>query len=138
MNKILKKTIKATKKLRRKGLIYIGDNINLKAEVNSQFIATIVEGLNIFMEEAKYEVLKNNKERLLHELVISGFRRDDLIYNFSFDFKMSIIKEFIDIEDPELVDGMYYFITNYGNLRELYRKALIQIKEEKFKNLIFN
>ena len=114
MNEILKETISAAKKLQRKGIINIGDNINLKGEVNYQVIAAIAEELNIFMDKEEYETLKYHKEKLLDELVISGFREEDLICNFSVDFKTNIIKEFIDLEDPTLIDGIYYFMDNYS------------------------
>lgn len=137
MNKILKETIRSAKKLQRKGIIYIGDNIALKGEINYQVIAIIVEDLDISMDKGKYETLKNDKEKLLYETVFSSFSKDDLIYNFSSDFKMNIIKEFIDLEAPILIDGIYHFMDNYENLRKLYEKALIQIEDGKFTNFIF-
>lgn len=138
MDKILKETIRTAKSLQRKGFIYLDDSIDIEVEVNNQVIATIVEDLNILMDEEKYETLKGDKEKLLHEIVISSFVEDDLIYSFSDDyFKMNIIKEFIDLEDPALIGDTYCFITNYERLRELYEKALIQIKEGKFQNYIF-
>ena len=137
MNEILKETISAAKKLQRKGIINIGDNINLKGEVNYQVIAAIAEELNIFMDKEEYETLKYHKEKLLDELVISGFREEDLICNFSVDFKTNIIKEFIDLEDPTLIDGIYYFMDNCENLRKLYGKAIIQIEDGKFTNFTF-
>lgn len=137
MNKILKETIRAAKKLQSKGIIYVGDNINLKGEVNYQVIAAIVEDLNISMDEERYGTLKNDKEKLLNEIVFSGFSEEDLIYDYSEDFKNNIIKEFIDLEDPTLIDGIYYFMDNWENLRKLYEKALTQIEDGKFTNFIF-
>ncbi|MBC8059967.1 MAG: hypothetical protein H7Y18_04800 [Clostridiaceae bacterium] len=132
MNKIIKETIKTAKGLQRKGIIYLDDSIDIGAEANYQVIAAIVVDLNILMDEEKYEALKSDKEKLLQEIVLSSSCEDDLIYGFSDDFKMHIIKQFIDLENPELIWGTYCFITNFVKLQELHEKALIQIKEEKF------
>ena len=53
--------------------------INIGEAVNHQVMATIVEDLNIFMEEEQYKILKNDKKKLLHELALSSFGEDDLI-----------------------------------------------------------
>ena len=137
MNKGLKEAIRTAEELQRKGILYLDDSIDIGEKLNYQVIATIVGYLSIFMDEEKYEVLKNDKKKLLYKLALSSFGESDLIYNFSTDFKITIINEFINLDDPELIEGTCFFSTNYGKLQELYEKALIQIEEGKFENIIF-
>ena len=86
------------------------------------------------MDRERYEALKNDKQKLLHEIIVSSIGNDDLIYNFSDDFKMAIIKQFIVLDDQELILGTYCFITNYGKIQELYSRYVINMH---FKKLDF-
>lgn len=89
------------------------------------------------MDEKTYEILKDDKEKLIYEIVISSLGQDDLIYSLSENFKINLIKKFIVLDNPELICGTYCFITNIVEPTMLYEKALIQIKEKKFRNIIF-
>lgn len=136
MNKNLKKTIKIAKKLQRKELLYINDSIGLEAEPNYQIVASIVESFNLGMNKKNYHLI-NNKEDLIHELAISSFKEDELISEIDIELMEYIIKEYIDIKDPVLIGDSYVFTTRMDKLQNLYKIALKQIEEGKFKNYIF-
>ena len=67
------------------------------------------------MDVQKYEALKSDKEKLLQEIVLSSFCEDDLIYSFSDDFKMNIIKQFIDLDDPAV--GQHFLSGTNSTLK---------------------
>lgn len=137
MGKKLKEVILTAKKLQRKQILYINDSIDLSVEINYQFIAAIVENLCISAHKDKYGSIKSDEEELLHEMALSAFQENDLISNLYIEFVTKIIKEYINIEEPILIDDIYVFTVNTNKLENLYEKALIQIKEGKFKNFIF-
>jgi hypothetical protein len=137
MDKKLKEVILMAKKLQRKQMLYINDNIEFSAELNYQFIAAIVENLCVYVHKDKYESIKSNEEELLYEMALSAFEENDLISDLDIEFVTKIIKEYINIEEPILIDDIYVFDVNMDKLEKLYEKALIQIKEGKFKNIIF-
>ncbi|KEI05951.1 hypothetical protein [Clostridium botulinum] len=137
MDKHLKETIKTVKSLQKKDLLYMRGSISLEVEPNYQVLASIVENLNLVMDKEVYDLI-NNKEELIYELALLGFKENDLIDDTDIEFMEYIVKEYIDIEDPVLVEGFYIFIVEMDRLQSIYEKALKQIKEEKFKNYIFD
>lgn len=137
MDKKLKDMIKTAKTLHKKGLIYMNDSIELKAEPNYQIVASIVKDLNLCMDKKKYELIKNDKDELIHKLALINFNEDDLVSNVDVQFMENIIKEYVDLLDPILVYDMYAFTAKMDKLQELYEKAFLQVKEGKFKNVIF-
>lgn len=137
MDKHLKETIKTIKSLQKKDLLYMRNSISLEVEPNYQVLASIVENLNLVMDKEVYDLI-NNKEELIYELALLGFKENDLIDDTDIEFMEYIIKEYIDIEDPVVVEGFYIFIVEMDKLQSIYEKALKQIKEEKFKNYIFD
>lgn len=137
MDKHLKETIKTVKSLQKKDLLYMRDSIGLEVEPNYQVLASIVENLNLVMDKEVYDLI-NNREELIYELALLGFKETDLIDDTDIEFMEYIIKEYIDIEDPVLVEGFYIFTIEMDKLQNVYEKALKQIKEEKFKNYIFD
>jgi len=126
MNKILKKALRTAKELQGEGITYLDNNIKIEAQIDYKVIFAMLEQLVVLIDEKKYEILKNDKEKLLHELAISSINKNDLIYEFSDDFKMAFIKEFTCLYDPELMWGSYYFIPNYVKFQELCEKSLIK------------
>lgn len=137
MDKNLKETIKVAKGLHKKGFIYFNDSIETKVEPNYQILASIIERINILIDKDIYEAIKDNKEKLIYEMELLTFNEDALILDEDIKFMENIIRSYIDIEDPVLVDDKYYFITKFDKLQEVYEKGLKQINEGKFKNVIF-
>lgn len=137
MDKHLKETIKTVKSLQKKGLLYMRDSIGLEVEPNYQVLVSIVENLNLVMDKEVYDLI-NNREELIYELALLGFKEDDLIDDTDIEFMEYIIKEYIDVKNPVLVEGFYIFTIEMDKLQNVYEKALKQIKEEKFKNCIFD
>jgi len=60
MDENLRSIIRAMKSLQKKGLLYIEDNVELKSEVNYQFILNIVENLDLTIDIEEYEKIKEN------------------------------------------------------------------------------
>lgn len=137
MNKNLKTVIKSVKQLHRKEIVYLEDNINLNIEVNYQLLAAIVENLNLILDVNEYGRLRNDKDELAYELALLTFNEKQLISDGDVEFIKQIILEFIDLDDPSIVIEQCVFITKYDKLDQVYKKALVQIHEEKFSNMIF-
>lgn len=130
MDKKLKETIKIAKRLQRKELLYMTDGLELEAEINYQAIALIVEDINILMKKEQYEFIKNDKENLVYEMALSTFNDEDLLSDTEVEFMENLIEEYIDVDDPVLIDGMYCFATRMDRLQKIYEKALVQIKKK--------
>lgn len=130
MNKNFKETISAAKKLHKKGLIYLD---GFTAEPNYQVLALLIEELNIIM----YKAIKDDRGRLIYEMDLLTFEETDLISEGDIEFKEYLIEGFIDVDDPVLIVDEYCFVTKMDKLGEIYDKALEQIAEGKFKNMIF-
>lgn len=137
MNKNLKNTIKMAKRLQKKGLVYVEDNINLNVELNYQLLISIVQGIDLIMDVNEYEKVKDDKDKLLYQLALLTFNEKELISDVDIRFKKDIIRQYIDFEDPCIISDECLFIPNLIKLNELYDKALIQINEGKFPNMIF-
>lgn len=136
MDKNLKETIRIVKGLRRKELLYMSDSIGLEVEPNYQVVAVIVESLNLTMNREDYDFISNKKE-FINELAISSFKQDDFISEIDTKLLRYVIKQYVDIEDPVLIEDTYIFTTKMDKLQNLYKKAFKQIQEGKFKNYIF-
>lgn len=137
MDKNLKDTIKAAKNLQKEGLIYLNDSVDLEVEPNYQILALIIENLEQLMDREKYELVKNDEEKLIQELALLNFNENDLIYDGYLEFLENMIREYIDISCPMLYEDFYTFFAKRDKLDEIYEKAALQIKEGKFKNIIF-
>ena len=108
MDKYLKETIKTVKSLQKKGLLHMRSSIGLEVEPNYQVLVLIVENLDLVMSKECYGLI-NNREELIYELAFLGFKEYDLIDDTDMEFMEYIIKEYIDVEDPVLVEGFYIF-----------------------------
>lgn len=137
MNKNLKDTFNLAKGVCRKDLLNLNYNIELTIEPNYQALALLVEELNIIMDKEKYELIKDDKERLIYEMALLTFNEKKLISHSNIEFKERIIKEYIDVDNTVLIDDQYCFIIKINKLQKLYNKAYKQIVEGKFKNVIF-
>lgn len=137
MDKNLKDTIKAAKNLQREGLIYLNDNVDLEVEPNYQILIMIINNLKKLMDKEKYELVKNDEEKLIHELALLNFNENDLIRDEDLEFMENMTREYIDISNPILNRGDYLFCPILYKLFEIYEKASLQIKEGKFKNIMF-
>lgn len=137
MDNNLKEILKIAKNLHKKELVYLHDSINLQVEPNYQLLCSIVEELNLTMNKEAYELIKESQDELINELALLAFNEDALVSKEDIGFMGTIIKEFIDIDNPMLIDNTYVFTIQFDKLQELYDKALKQIGEGKFKNFIF-
>lgn len=137
MDENLRSIIKAMKSLQKKGLLYIEDNVELKSEVNYQFILNIVENLDLTIDIEEYEKIKDNREELIYQLALLSFGEKQLVSDFEIEFIEGIIMNYIDIEDPVIVFDDYVFVQKKNVIQELYEKSVIQIKEKKFPKMIF-
>ncbi|MEA4826900.1 MAG: hypothetical protein VB130_09735 [Clostridium sp.] len=137
MDKKLKDTLKTVKKLHKKELIYLHDSIGLETEPNYQVLVTLVEELNLTMNKEDYDLAKNNKEEFIYELALLSLEEKALISEEDIEFMEFLIQEYVDTEDPILIEDTYVFTTKMDKVKELYDKALKQIDEGKFKNFIF-
>ncbi|MCD2347217.1 hypothetical protein [Clostridium guangxiense] len=137
MEKKLKETIKTAKNLHKKGFIYLKDNVELDAEPNYQILALIIEKLNLYMDKNKYELIKYDKDELIHELALLNFSQNDLIDNIDVEFMENVIKEYADIVEPVVIDDICVFTIKMCKLKEIYEKSILQIEEGKFKNIMF-
>lgn len=137
MDNKLKDTIKTAKSLHKKGLIYTNDSVKLEIEPNYQVIASIVEDLNLCMGEEQYELIKNDEAAIIYELALLNFNEDELISDADAHFMENIIRGYVDVSEPVLICDTYAFTTKMDKLQEVYEKALLQIQEGKFKNVIF-
>ena len=126
------------KKLQRKDLLYMCDDIELRVEPNYQVLALIIEDVHLTMDKEHYDLIKDNREDLIYELAISSFKDEELISEIDIKLMEYIIKEYIDFRDPFLIEDIYIFSVRMDKMQNLYKKALKQIKEGKFKNYIFN
>ena len=138
MDKSLRDTIRLVKKLQRKDLLYMCDDIELREEPNYQVLALIIEDVHLTMDKEHYDLIKDNREDLIYELAISSFKDEELISEIDIKLMEYIIKEYIDFRDPFLIEDIYIFSVRMDKMQNLYKKALKQIKEGKFKNYIFN
>ncbi|WP_195603703.1 hypothetical protein [Clostridium tyrobutyricum] len=138
MNKNLRDTIRLVKKLQRKDLLYMSDDIELRVEPNYQALALIIEDVDITMDKEYYDSIKDNRENLIYELAVSSFKDEELISKIDIKLMKHIIKNYIDFKDPFLIEDTYIFSVRMDKMQNLYRKALKQIKEGKFKNYIFH
>lgn len=137
MDENLRSIIRAMKSLQKKGLLYIEDNVELKSEVNYQFILNIVENLDLTIDIEEYEKIKDNREELIYQLALLSFGEKQLVSDFEIEFIEGIIMNYIDIEDPVIVFDDYVFVQKKNVIQELYEKSVIQIKEKKFPKMIF-
>ncbi|MBU3208170.1 hypothetical protein [Clostridium algidicarnis] len=137
MDENLRSIIRAMKSLQKKGLLYIEDNVELKSEVNYQFILNIVENLDLTIDIEEYEKIKDNREELIYKLALLSFSEKQLVSDFEIEFIEGIIMNYIDIEDPVIVFDDYVFVQKKNVIQELYEKSVIQIKEKKFPKMIF-
>jgi len=137
MDKKLKEAIKVAKSLHKKKLIYMSDSIDLQIEPNYQVLVAIVENLNLTIEKKFYDSIKEEEdyeeEDMLYELTLLNFSEKDLISEDDIEFMGTIIKEYVDIEDPILIEDTYVFNIKLDKLQNLYEKASKQIEEGKFK-----
>ncbi|QCH27830.1 hypothetical protein [Clostridium tyrobutyricum] len=138
MDKNLKDTIRMAKKLQRKDLLYLSGDIELRVEPNYQVLALIIEDVDITMDKEYYDLIKDNREDLIYELAVSSFKDEELISEIDIKLMEHIIKKYIDFKDPFLIEETYIFSVRMDKMQNLYKKALKQIKEGKFKNYIFN
>ncbi|AKN33782.1 hypothetical protein Ccar_24330 [Clostridium carboxidivorans P7] len=137
MDKNLKDTISAAKNLQKEGLIYLNDSIDLEVEPNYQILAMIIHNLNDMIDREKYELVKNDEKKLIHELALLNFNENDLICDDDVEIMENMTREYIDILDPILYEDVCVFFPKAGKLAEIYGKASTQIEEGKFKNIIF-
>lgn len=137
MNKKLKTVLKSAKQLHKKGMLYLEDNINLNVEVNYELFATIIENLNPIIDIGIYEKIRDDKDELSYELALLTFNEKQLISDGDVEFMKQIILEFIDLDDPAIVLEQCVFVTKYNKLEPVYKRALTQIHEGKFSNMIF-
>ncbi|MBU3218800.1 hypothetical protein [Clostridium algidicarnis] len=137
MDENLRSIIRAMKSLQKKGLLYIEDNVELKSEVNYQFILNIVENLDLTIDIEEYEKIKDNREELIYQLALLSFGEKQLVSDFEIEFIEGIIMNYIDIEDPVILFDDYVFVQKKNVIQELYEKSVIQIKEKKFPKMIF-
>lgn len=137
MDKKLKEAIKAAKGLHKKKLIYMSDSLDLQIEPNYQVLANIVENLNLTIEKKLYDSIKEEEDYeegyMLYELALLNFHEKDLISREDIEFVGTIIKEYVDIEDPILIEDTYVFNIKLDKLQDLYEKASKQVEEGKFK-----
>ncbi|KOA19156.1 hypothetical protein CLHOM_22620 [Clostridium homopropionicum DSM 5847] len=137
MDKKLKEAIKAAKGLHKKELIYMSDSLDLQIEPNYQVLANIVENLNLAIEKKFYDSIKEEEDYeegyMLYELALLNFDEKDLISEEDIEFVGTIIKEYVDIEDPILIEDTYVFNIKLDKLQDLYERASKQVEEGKFK-----
>ena len=138
MYKNLKNTIRLVKKLQRKDLLYMNDDVELSVEPNYQVLALIIEDVDITMDKEYYDSIKDNREDFIYELAISSFKGEKLISEIDIKLMEHIIKEYIDFRDPFLIEDIYIFSVRMDKMRNLYNRALKQIKQGKCKNYIFH
>ncbi|WP_446898906.1 hypothetical protein ACSVC9_03100 [Clostridium sp. LBM24168] len=116
----------------------MSDDIELRVEPNYQALALIIEDVDITMDKEYYDSIKDNRENLIYELAVSSFKDEELISKIDIKLMKHIIKNYIDFKDPFLIEDTYIFSVRMDKMQNLYRKALKQIKEGKFKNYIFH
>lgn len=138
MDKNLKNTIRLVKKLQRKDILYMSDDIELRVEPNYQVLALIIEDVDITMDKEYYDSIKDNREDLIYELAVSSFKDKDFISEVDIKLMEHIIKEYVDFRDPFLIEDIYIFSVRMDKMQNLYNRALKQIKQGKFKNYIFH
>ncbi|WP_338433243.1 hypothetical protein [Clostridium tyrobutyricum] len=138
MDKNLKNTIRLVKKLQRKDILYMSDDIELRVEPNYQVLALIIEDVHLTMDKEYYDSIKDNREDLIYELAVSSFKDEELISEIDIKLMEHIIKEYIDFRDPFLIEDIYIFSVRMDKMQNLYNRALKQIKQGKFKNYIFH
>lgn len=102
----------------------MSDDIGLKVELNYQVLASIIEDVDLSMDEEYYDKIKNNSEDLVYELGTSSFKDDDSIYEVDVELMEYIIKEYIDVKAPFLFEDTYIFNVKMDKLQNLYEKAL--------------
>lgn len=138
MDKNLKNTIRLVKKLQRKDILYMSDDMELRVEPNYQVLALIIEDVHLTMDKEHYDLIKDNREDLIYELAVSSFKDEELISEIDIKLMEHIIKEYIDFRDPFLIADIYIFSVRMDKMQNLYNRALKQIKQGKFKNYIFH
>ncbi|CAB1253410.1 hypothetical protein [Clostridium tyrobutyricum] len=138
MDKNLKNTIRLVKKLQRKDILYMSDDMELRVEPNYQVLALIIEDVHLTMDKEHYDSIKDNREDFIYELAISSFKGEKLISEIDIKLMEHIIKEYIDFRDPFLIEDIYIFSVRMDKMQNLYNRALKQIKQGKFKNYIFH
>ncbi|MCD3234382.1 hypothetical protein IRP63_08905 [Clostridium botulinum] len=114
----------------------MSDSIGIEVEPNYQVVAAIVESLNLIMDKKFYDCI-NNEEELIYELAISNFKDDDFISEIDIELIKYAIKQYVDTKASVLINNIYVFTTKMGRLGNLYKRALNQIEEGKFRNYIF-
>ncbi|MBB6631658.1 hypothetical protein [Clostridium algidicarnis] len=97
MDENLRSIIRAMKSLQKKGLLYIEDNVELKSEVNYQFILNIVENLDLTIDIEEYEKIKDNREELIYQLALLSFSEKQLVSDFEIEFIEGIIMNYTPI-----------------------------------------
>lgn len=136
MNKNLKSAVRTAKKAKKLGLVDFDDNINPVVEPNYQLLASIIESMNPMISISEYVELQDDKDALLWELSLSTFDENNLISDEEVNFRADLIKKYFDLE-PVPIECQYTFSVIGTKLYELYKKALQQIREGKFKNVMF-
>lgn len=136
MNKNLKNAVSTAKKAKKADLVYFNDGINQRVEPNYQLLAFMIEKLNPMITIQKYEELQDDKDALLWQLSLSTFNEDSLVSDDEVTFRADLIEKYFDLE-PIPIEDEYAFTVIGSKLYELYEKALQQIREGKFKNMMF-
>lgn len=137
MDGSLKAKIKTLKKFHKKGALDLDDNINLDVEVNYQILINIIEELNLIMDKDHYEEFQDDRNMLVYELALLEFDEEQSLSESEVSSMIDIIKEYIDVDNPVLIFEQYMFVVKNDSLQELYKKALTQIKNKVFSNIIF-
>lgn len=118
----------------------MNDNINLDVEPNYQILFSIVNDLFLIIEKEHYLSIKDNRDTLISELALIEYEEhydstevDEQIIQFI----VGLIIKYVDLDDPVFIDDMCVFTEHMDKLMELYDKALFQVNEGKFPNMIF-
>lgn len=137
MNKNIKKTIEVANKLHGKGLIYFKNNSNNAIQPNYQFLAMLIEELELLVQAEKYEMISSDKQMIAYSLADKNCSNNKVFFNLGIHFTSKLIMEYVDLEESVLIGENYVFIEKFDKLKELYHNAWGQINENKFLNIIF-
>lgn len=132
MDKNVNNFIEITQNLKKKGLMYLDDHINLKSQLNYQFLVGIIENVNLIMEIQKYEEIKHNKEEVVNQLALLILNKEQLISDSQIEFMENIIMEYIDIEKPVIILNECLFVIKPNLLQKRHQNTLIQKDEKNF------
>ena len=136
MDKNLKNTVKTAKKAKKLKLVYFDDGTNPVVKPNYQLLASMIESMNPMISISEYEEIQDDNNVLLWQLSPSTFDQDSQVSDEEVNFRADLIENYFDLELVPIQDE--YTFTVIGNrLYELYEKALLKIREGKFKNVMF-